>query len=384
MPPDNATISAATFDRVERAAGAMATAAIAQMDATLPWFRSLPADHRSSVMLVAQAGIAGYVPWASHDAGRTSLVEYVFGTAPRQLARVVTLRRTVELVRAAMAIADAQIPELGADEDEQRALRESLLRYSREIAFAAAAVYATAAERRGAWDERMEAALVDGIVRGENAEALASRAASLSWDPAAPVRAVVGTTPATDPHAALAAATEWSAMRRCPMLAGVHELRLVLILAGADAPTVQAAELFAPGAVVCGPRLAGLAGAVASCAEALAGLRAARAWPEAPRPVDADDLLTERVLDGDLQAADRIRQTVYTPLLAAAPVFVETLDAYLTHTAGLESAARALYVHPNTVRYRLRRVAELTGRDPWNARDQQVLRLALILGRLAT
>ena len=38
------------------------------------------------------------------------------------------------------------------------ALRDSLLRYSREIAFSAAAVYAAAAETRGAWDARVEAA----------------------------------------------------------------------------------------------------------------------------------------------------------------------------------------------------------------------------------
>jgi sugar diacid utilization regulator len=35
------------------------------------------------------------------------------------------------------------------------------------------------------------------------------------------------------------------------------------------------------------------------------------------------------------------------------------------------------------MRYRLRRVADATGRDPWSARDMLTLTLALILGRLA-
>ena len=48
----------------------------------------------------------------------------------------------------------------------------------------------------------------------------------------------------------------------------------------------------------------------------------------------------------------------------------------------LESAARELYVHPNTVRYRLRRVAEVTGLSPLDGRDAFALRMALTVGRL--
>ena len=48
----------------------------------------------------------------------------------------------------------------------------------------------------------------------------------------------------------------------------------------------------------------------------------------------------------------------------------------------LESAARSLYVHPNTVRYRLRREGEVTGFAPLVARDALALRIALTIGRL--
>ena len=40
-------------------------------------------------------------------------------------------------------------------------------------------------------------------------------------------------------------------------------------------------------------------------------------------------------------------------------------------------------MHPNTVRYRLRRVADITGLTPTSPRDAWSLRLALSLGRLA-
>jgi hypothetical protein len=42
-----------------------------------------------------------------------------------------------------------------------------------------------------------------------------------------------------------------------------------------------------------------------------------------------------------------------------------------------------LFVHPNTVRYRLRRIADFTGRDPAVPRDAYVLRVASTLGRLS-
>jgi DNA-binding PucR family transcriptional regulator len=39
-------------------------------------------------------------------------------------------------------------------------------------------------------------------------------------------------------------------------------------------------------------------------------------------------------------------------------------------------------VHPNTVRYRLKRIAEITGLAPLNPRDAFALRIALTIGRL--
>ena len=53
-------------------------------------------------------------------------------------------------------------------------------------------------------------------------------------------------------------------------------------------------------------------------------------------------------------------------------------------TAGsLEATARALFVHPNTVRYRLRRATDVTGYAATDARDAFTLHIALVLGRLA-
>jgi DNA-binding PucR family transcriptional regulator len=88
------------------------------------------------------------------------------------------------------------------------------------------------------------------------------------------------------------------------------------------------------------------------------------------------------VLDGDAGAVEQLRREVAAPLREAGGELTTTVESYLDVSGVLEAAARALYVHPNTVRYRLRRVAEVTGRHPGEARGALVLRLALVLDRL--
>jgi DNA-binding PucR family transcriptional regulator len=71
------------------------------------------------------------------------------------------------------------------------------------------------------------------------------------------------------------------------------------------------------------------------------------------------------------------------PLRHAQGAVLETLSTYLEQAGSLEGTARLLFVHPNTVRYRLRRVVELCGCDATNPRDAFQLGLSLAFGRLA-
>jgi DNA-binding PucR family transcriptional regulator len=121
---------------------------------------------------------------------------------------------------------------------------------------------------------------------------------------------------------------------------------------------------------------------VHSASAALAGLRAAPAWPDAPRPVLAADLLPERALDGDESARAELVKDVYEPLLAGGTALLDTVVTYLEQGNSLEATARLLFVHPNTVRYRLRRVSELTGIAPSDGRGGFSLWVAVVYGRL--
>lgn len=375
---------AATVQRLERASGSLASATVVRMDETLPWFRDMPAEERSWITLVAQAGISGFVDWYRRPRPGRALTADVFGTAPRELARAVSLQQTVELVRVTIEVVEERATELAARGDED-ALREAVLVYAREVAFAAAQVYAQAAESRGAWDARLEALVADALLRGEYDDAVRSRAAALGWGAPARVFVVAGTTPGDDPETVVEGVRRAARHAQLDVITAVHGDELLVVLGGSVEPVAAATTLaahFASGPVVAGPAVTDLAGATRSATAALAGLRAAAAWPDAPRPVSALDLLPERVLDGDPAARHELVEQLYRPLRDAGGGLLETASAVLEGSASLEAAARRLFVHPNTVRYRLRRIAEVTGRTPSQPRDAFALRLALTLGRL--
>jgi DNA-binding PucR family transcriptional regulator len=381
---------------MERATGALGTAAIAAMEKRLPWFRNLSAENRSWLGLVAQAGIAAFLDWIRHPERDRPAVTEVFGTAPRELARAVSLQHAVEMVRVIIDAVESQVDELAAPGNEAE-LREAVLTYAREIAFSAALVYARTAEARGAWDARLEALVVDSLVRGDTEDSLHSWASALNWS-SSPVAVVVGTIGDEDGdgehkgHAPVAVEPLIEELRaqarraRLDLLAGVHGNRLILVVGGSDDP-IAAAERFAgrfgPGPVIAGPLVRDLRTASVSARAALSALRAAPAWPDAPRPTGADDLLPERALGGDPDARAALISDVYEPLLGGGHALLDTLTTYLEQGSSLEATARLLFVHPNTVRYRLRRVAELTDYTPSAGRDGFTLWVAVALGRLA-
>ena len=373
-----------TVQRIERSMGALGTAAIAAMDERLPWFRKMSAENRSWLGLVAQAGIAAFIDWIKHPERPRPAVTEVFGTAPRELARAVSLQHAVEMVRVIIDVVETQVDTLAAPGAEAE-LREAVLIYAREIAFSAAQVYARSAEARGAWDARLEALVVDSLVRGEGQETLNSWASALNWS-SSPVSVIAGSIDGEEAEPVIDELRAQARRARLDLLAGVQGSRLIVVLGGTDDPMTAAEKLagrFGPGPVVVGPPVRDLRSASISARAALAGLRAAPAWPDAPRPAGADELLPERALDGDPEAVQILVAEVYEPLLSGGPALLDTLTTYLEQGSSLEATARMLFVHPNTVRYRLRRVTELTQYTPSVGRDGFTLWIAIILGRLS-
>src|SRR5580765_12207 len=351
MPATRVSTSTATLQRVERSAGELSSAATRRMESAHDWYRVLSAEDRSWVGLVAQAGIAAFIAWLREGGDQTPVTADVFGTAPRELTRSITLRQTLDLVRSVVDVVEQDATAL-AEPGEEQALRESVLRYSREIAFAAAEVYAHAAEARGAWDARLEGLVVDAVLRGEADDSMQSRAAALGWGTTTRVAVVAGSTPHGSPAGVVDGLRRAAERVGVDTLAAVQGRRLVCILGNVDDALAAARSVgdhFGDGAIVVGPTVPHLFAAGRSARAALAGQSCAHAWPEAPRPVAADDLLAERVLVGDAPARALLLDRIWHPLSASSGgALLETAAAYLESGGGLEGTARILFVHPNT------------------------------------
>ena len=193
-----------------------------------------------------------------------------------------------------------------------------------------------------------------------------------------------GAPPDGDPDRVLSHARHLGREVGADILAGVQTARLVVIagIAGRLSRVTKALlPAFADGPVVTGPVVGGLVEASTSVQDVLAALRAAAAWPAAPRPVSSDDLLAERAIAGDSRAVRALVSDVYRHL-DSDPTLLATADGFIASGGAIESTARQLFVHANTVRYRLRRIAELCGHDLADPRDRYVVQVAIALGRL--
>lgn len=363
----------------------LTSAALKRLDDDLPWYRALPAEDRSWIGLVVQSGIKNFIAWYESEGQTPYNAAEIFRAAPPELTRSIPLQHTLHLVRIIVEVVESHTASVAPPELEQ-SLREAVLLYSREVAFSAAEVYARAAESRGAWDARLEALVVDSLLRGDADDSLRSRVAALGWAGRGNTFVMVGRSDGQ--MSDMRAAELRRAARRAASdaLVGIQGDRLVVVLGGEGNLRAQAETLlprFGTGPVIIGPEVRDLADASRSARAAIAGLRAVAAWPGAPRPVLADELLPERMLIGDADAHHTLMAEVYKPLVKAGSSLLETLSAYLNEGRSLEATARLLYVHPNTVRYRLRRVTTVTGWDPTEAREGFVLQIAIAAGRLA-
>jgi DNA-binding PucR family transcriptional regulator len=372
--------------RLKQYSGRFSTEAVSVMQDRLPFFAELEASQRASWALVVQTAVANFVEWMTDPHSNVNYTARAFEVMPQDLTRRMPLRHSVDMIRVTLEFFEEVAPLLARSDEQLTALTVGILKYSRDLAFSAATAYADAAEARGTWDSRMEATVVDAVVRGDTGPELLSRAAALNWDTNAPATVVVGTPAPDRENHASQDVRDIAALHGRAALTDVHGTYLVAIVSGQLTPTDKVfgplLDAFSDGPVVIGPTAPMLTAAYHSASEALSGMNAVTGWRGAPRPVLARELLPERALMGDPAAIAALHTDVMRPLADAGPTLTETLDAYLDCGGAIEACARKLFVHPNTVRYRLRRIADFTGRDPTLPRDAYVLRVAATVGHL--
>jgi hypothetical protein len=365
-------------------AGDLATATLTRLEETLPWYKKMPPARRAAVGSVAQSGITSFIQWYENPRSQPWVAADVFAAAPRELLRSISLQETLQLIHVVVQMVEERVVA------EHPELQAAVLRYSRDIAFSAADVYARAAEARGLWDARLEALVVDSIISGETSQEINSRVAALGWRADGQVGVLLGTKPE---NADADAIRKFARKSDCDVLIGIQGRRQVVViglLEQADKPDAAIlaiatvlAEFFGSGDLMLGPTVATVSDSARSAKAALAAQSVASSRSSAARPTLADDLLPERMLAGDQLAKEALLRNYYLPLVTSSAELMPTLWAYLEHGGSLEGTAKSLYVHANTVRYRLRRIQEIIGEDVTVPRVAYVVQTALVVGLIS-
>ena len=269
-----------------------------------------------------------------------------------------------------------------AQPDEHPALlaaAEFLMRYIDSVSAVVAQTYLDEHQHLVSEEERRQRALVDALVHPEReVPALRDLAERVGFPLANRYRPFAKMLPGAPPHAH-------------SQLASALRTRGVLALTEGDRVTGLAAEdvdetVFARPR---GPFALGRAAPRAELAAALDDMRrlldlARRNGLDGPIEVDAFvlELLLARAPDLGLRLADRVLGPLESYAERRSSGLLETLEAFLECELDRRATAQRLHVHPNTLDYRLRRIAELTTLDAGRPHDLALLELALAQRKL--
>ena len=140
-------------------------------------------------------------------------------------------------------------------------------------------------------------------------------------------------------------------------------------------------------AILVVPPIAGVVAIFDSYADARDSLPLARRVMRGQERVTSIDALrVYRVLEGGPEDRRRFLRSTLGPVLDLTESrrlpLIESLETWFAAAGSIHEAARRLFVHPNTLRYRLRHLEKLTGLSLRNPHHQARLDLALHLMRL--
>ena len=366
LPHVTAGLSQATLRRIELASGELAATCLAEMEHRQPWFGRLPADQRAGVLLVTQTGVANFVAWLGERGESIRLTAEAFRIAPHDLAQRLSLRQTVDLVRIATDVFEHHLPPLAADEagaararrghpalrpGDRLRRRHGLRGCRRDPRRLGRPPGGAGRRRRRPRRDRPLAGLPGlGAGLGRRGGAARRRRQPRERAPGGPGHAAPRGGPrrpfrprrGAGQQAGRAGLGARLAGRRLPRAVG-HGVRTRpgRDRAGGAGPGRGARQR---------PRRA---------------VRAARRTRVARRaPARRGRRPAARAGAGGRRGGPRPARRGHRRPCRRPGELRRTLEVYLEGGGALEACARALFVHPNTVRYRLRRVSEITQPRP--------------------
>jgi hypothetical protein len=243
----------------------------------------------------------------------------------------------------------------GVDEASLHEPLQVLWAWADAMAEHASAEFARYELEQARHDEQARTQFLSHLLEGSlSAAEIRARAASFGLQPGRQHVAV---------HAALAPGTDLPAFERA-LRSALGGRRALVGLQGDEVVGVLPAE----------PRLEPGVGVVAVGPPAeLADLRrshevASRLLAAAVRlgctgSVRVEDVMLRMVVAGEDDIGQLLEERLLAPLASAREDLAGTVDSYLRNGMRIESVAQELFLHPNSVRKRLKRFEELTGAD---------------------
>jgi hypothetical protein len=276
--------------------------------------------------------------------------------------------RTMEALLAAYRIGarvawrdlSAAAVSVGIDAEQVSHFAQLVFAYIDELSAASAAGHTGELETSGRLRQRNLERLARALLGGADPEAITAAAERAGWEPPRTLTAVL--LPAAQGTQVLGQ-VDARTLRSADDPAGMPEGTTVLLVPGTGSRTARAALLRS------------LQGTDAVVGQAVPWLEAAASYQRAlrcasldvagPGPVDADAHLAEVLLSADPDARAALRARVLAPLAdlrpSTAEKLAETLRAWLLHQGRRDAVAEALFVHPQTVRYRVGQLREAYG-----------------------
>ncbi len=259
----------------------------------------------------------------------------------------------------------------GLDASTVAGFAEQVFSYIDELSAASAAGHAEELAVTGLVRQRLLAQVAEALVAGSPRATVETLAERAGWALPGGVTAVLvpegdaGRALGALPHGTLQAPTD--SPQPEPSATPMETL-----LVPGEGATRRVALLALTGSVVVGPTVS-WTGTARSVERAWRVLRLREQGrigdppqsPDAPAPLDSEAHLVTLALTADEVVVDDLRAQVLAPMSrlrpSAADKLTETLRVWLLHQGRRDSMAGALFVHPQTVRYRMGQLRELYG-----------------------
>ena len=375
-----------------------------QYKATIPSYASMPDETLRQVRTINERNLQAFVEVA-RDGGKASAghLEWVRTSASQRAREGVALSALLSAYRAGAKLAWHEVVAFVEDADPGRLaaaleIAGSLMRWLDDVSTAVSQSYLEEFERISSDREAARRDFIDGAIAGGlSAEEIRARATALGLDPDAPAAIALlsfdhddadGSRARMDLHLVR------SRLRDLPIagrwVEAVRGTQLVLLFQDdGDGAEAVAAELRTvlgelphdvPVRAGVGRARDALTDIAGSYRDATLALAASRGASESNVALYGEVLLEELILR-ERGVSRRLARSILEPL-DDLPDLKTTLVEYISHGPSLPAVAKRLFLHPNTVAYRLTRIKELTGRDPKTPAGISELFLALRASQL--